>query len=316
MWCSAVRRPRASSSSSGPPGRPATPRRAPQRSSESGSSRASVAGISCSSSVQSTELAKSTDRAPPCNLIDSGVTLTTDVEVYGKVTAMHKPSDIRAGIRKGLPLALPTLAGGISFGVLAQPVMGSIAPVVMSIIVFSGAAQFAALTVLAAGGGALPAIAAAMLMNGRWLPMGLAMGPFLSGGRLKRSVQSLALVDASFALSSRGDGTYDRGVLIGATLPQAAAWTGGTLIGVLTGSFLTDPGALGLDAMFPAFFAVLLVGEARGGAALTAAALGAGLALLLMPLTPAGVPVVAAAGAALIGLRRQRAGARLAQVAS
>src|SRR4051812_49610371 len=66
---------------------------------------------------------------------------------------MHKPSDIRTGIRKGLPLVLPTLAIGISFGVLAQPVMGSIAPVVMSIAVFSGAAQFAALTVLTAGGG-------------------------------------------------------------------------------------------------------------------------------------------------------------------
>src|SRR5215218_10647078 len=152
---------------------------------------------------------------------------------------MHKATQIRAGIRAGLPLVLPTFAIGISFGVLAQPVMGSFAPVVMSLIVFSGAAQFAALTVLTAGGGALAAIVAGMLMNGRWLPMGLAIGPFLSGGRLRRSAQSLALVDASFALSRRDDGSYDRGVLIGATLPQAAAWTSGTLIGVLTGSALT-----------------------------------------------------------------------------
>ena len=56
-------------------------------------------------------------------------------------------------------------------------------------------------------------------------------------------------------------------MLIGATLPQGAAWVGGTLIGVLGGSLLGDPQALGLDAMFPAFFAVLLVGEARGRAA-------------------------------------------------
>src|SRR4051794_16949222 len=175
---------------------------------------------------------------------------------------MHKPSDIRTGIRKGGPLVLPTLAIGISFGVLAQPVMGSVAPVVMSIAVFSGAAQFAALTVLTAGGGALTAIAAGMLMNGRWLPMGLAMGPSLSGGRLKRSAQSLALVDASFALASRGDGTYDRGVLIGATLPQAAAWTGGPLIGVLTRPAPRRPGALGLGGVFPPVFAGL---PARGG---------------------------------------------------
>src|SRR3954454_561039 len=172
--------------------------------------------------------------------------------------------ELRDGIRTGLPLAAPTFLGGVSFGVLAQPVMGSVAPVVMSLIVFSGAAQFAALTVLTAGGGAIAAIAAGMLMNGRWLPMGLAVGPFLTGGPLKRTAQSLALVDASFALSSRGDGTYDRGVLIGATLPQAAAWVGGTLAGVLGGALISDPGSFGLDAMFPAFFVVLLVEEARG----------------------------------------------------
>ena len=63
-------------------------------------------------------------------------------------------------MRAGLPFVLPTFVLGISFGVLAQPVMGSVAPVVMSVFVFSGAAQFAALSVLAAGGGVAAAIAA------------------------------------------------------------------------------------------------------------------------------------------------------------
>src|SRR3954467_14245114 len=125
-----------------------------------------------------------------------------------------------SGLRAGLPLVAPTFAGGFSFGVLAQPVMGSIAPVLMSLTVFSGAAQFAALTVLTAGGGALAAITAAMLMNVRWLPMGLAVGPFLRGRPWRRALESQALVDASFALSRREDGTYDRGILIGATIPQ------------------------------------------------------------------------------------------------
>src|ERR1700754_1213496 len=102
--------------------------------------------------------------------------------------------DLRNGIRAGLPLVLPTLAGGISFGVLAQPVMGSIAPVVMSLIVCSGAAQFAALTVLVAGGGAAPAIAAGMLLNARWLPMGLALGPYFKGGPLRRALESWMIV--------------------------------------------------------------------------------------------------------------------------
>jgi 4-azaleucine resistance transporter AzlC len=225
------------------------------------------------------------------------------MKVYGKVLPMDRSSDLKTGIRAGLPLVLPTLAGGVTFGVLAQPVMGSIAPIVMSLIVFSGAAQFAALTVLTAGGGAAAAIAAGMMMNGRWLPMGLAVGPFLTGGPVKRAVQSVALVDASFALASRGDGTYDRGLMIGATLPQAAAWIGGTAIGVVSSTALGDPESLGLDAMFPAFFAVLLAGEARGKLPRTAAATGAVIALALMPFAPPGVPVLAAVAAAAIGLR-------------
>jgi 4-azaleucine resistance transporter AzlC len=212
-------------------------------------------------------------------------------------------SNLRDGVRAGLPLILPTLAGGIAFGVLAQPVMGSVAPVVMSLLVFSGAAQFASVTVLAAGGGALAAIAAGMLMNARWLPMGFAMGPFLSRRPVLRAAQSQALVDASFALSSRGDGTYDRGILFGATLPQFFAWSTGTLVGVLAGSALADPSSLGLDAIFPAFFLVLLWGEARGGESLTAALLGAAIALALMPFAPPGIPVLVASAAALIGLR-------------
>jgi len=216
-------------------------------------------------------------------------------------------SDIRDGVRAGLPLILPTFAGGIAFGVLAQPIMGSVAPVVMSLVVFSGAAQFAAVTVLAAGGGALAAIAAGMLMNARWLPMGFAMGPFLSRRPLIRAAQSQALVDASFALSSRGDGTYDRGILFGATLPQFFAWSTGTLAGVLLGDALADPSSFGLDAIFPAFFLVLLFGEARGREPLTAVLLGTAIALALMPFAPPGIPVLAASTAALIGLRRSAA---------
>src|SRR4051812_8182236 len=154
---------------------------------------------------------------------------------------MAHQSDIRAGLKTGLPLVLPTLAIGLSFGVLAQPVMGSIAPVLMSLAVFSGAAQFAALTVLTAGGGAVAAIAAGMLMNARWLPMGLAVGPFLKGSPLRRALESIGIVDASFALSSNGDGTYDRGVLIGASVPQGLAWVGGTAAGGGGGSPLGGP---------------------------------------------------------------------------
>jgi 4-azaleucine resistance transporter AzlC len=209
-----------------------------------------------------------------------------------------------AGIRAGLPFALATLVLGASFGVLAEPLMGPVAPIVMSIVVFAGSAQFAALSVLAAGGGAVPAIAAGLLMNARFLPMGLAFGPSLRGGPLTRALQGQAVVDASFAIGNRGDGRFDHRVVIGATLPQAVGWVGGTAIGVLGGALIAEPERYGLDAVFPAFYLALLFGEAHGRRALAAAALGAAIALALLPVAPPGVPVIAAAAAALIGLRR------------
>lgn len=219
---------------------------------------------------------------------------------------MDQTNDIPAGIRAGLPLVLPTLALGVSFGVLAKPVMGSVAPIVMSVIVFSGAAQFAALSVLAAGGGPFAAIVAGLLLNLRFLPMGFAVAPALRGRPLARAAQGQALVDASFAIASRRDGSFDREILLGATIPQAAAWIGGTAIGALAGSVLGDPRSIGLDGVFLAFYLSLLVGEVNDRRTLLAAGLGALITLALMPFAPPGVPVVAAALAALVGLRRSR----------
>ena len=217
---------------------------------------------------------------------------------------MPADSGIRAGVRAGLPLVLPTLLLGVSFGVLAKPVMGAAGPIVMSVLVFSGGAQFAALGVLQAGGAVGAAVAAGMLMNARWLPMGFAVAPSLRGGRPARALQAQAIVDASFAMSSRGDGTFDRGLLIGATIAQGSAWIAGTVIGVTGGDLLGDPARIGLDAVFPAFYLWLLAEEARSGRAVAVALAGAGIAVALMPVAPIGVPVIAASLAALVGLRR------------
>src|SRR5690606_4766195 len=95
---------------------------------------------------------------------------------------------LRTGFEAGIPIAVATGLIGISFGVLARPVMGTVAPIVMSALVFAGSAQFAALAVLAAGGGAWAAIAAGMLMNARFGPMGIALAPSLEGSALRRAL--------------------------------------------------------------------------------------------------------------------------------
>jgi 4-azaleucine resistance transporter AzlC len=211
---------------------------------------------------------------------------------------------IADGIKAGLPFVLPTLAIGMSFGVLAAPEMGAAAAIAMSFVVFAGAAQFASVGILAAGGGLASAVSAGLLVNSRFLPMGLAVAPALRGGPLRRAAESQAMVDASWALANRGDGTFDREIMIGATIPQAVCWWAGTAIGVLGGALLGDPEALGLDAIFPAFYLALLAEEMSDRAAVSSAVLGAAIALCLVPFAPPGIPVVAASAAALLGARK------------
>ena len=77
----------------------------------------------------------------------------------------------------------------------------------------------------------------------------------------------------------------------------------GSAVGVVAGDSLTDPATLGLDAAFPALFLALLAPLIRNGSRPAAAALlGAGIALLLTPFVPAGIPVIAATAASLVGL--------------
>ncbi len=208
-----------------------------------------------------------------------------------------------AGVRAGLPFALATLVLGISFGVLARSLgWGTLAPIVFSVIAFSGSAQFAVAAVLGAGGGAAAAILAAILLNARFGPMGVAVAPYLKGGPLRRALEGQAVVDSSWALASRGGGRFDREFMIGATIPQGVGWIAGTAVGVMGGDFIGDPERLGLDAIFPAFFLILLVEEIRDGRAVAVALIAAALALALVPFAPPGVPVIAACAVALLGL--------------
>ncbi|HJS94565.1 MAG TPA: AzlC family ABC transporter permease [Solirubrobacteraceae bacterium] len=206
-------------------------------------------------------------------------------------------------MRRGIPFGLAVFATAISFGVLARPVMGVVAPIVMSIVVFSGAAQLGSLAILTAGGGIGAAIAAGVLLNARYLAMGLALAPSLSGRVVSRAAFGMATVDASWAAASTGDGRFDPWYMVGVTVPQYVGWVVGTVIGVLVGSSLGNPSTLGLDALFPAFFVALLYEEARGRRKVVAAGGGAGIALVLTPFMPPGLPILVASLAAVVASR-------------
>jgi 4-azaleucine resistance transporter AzlC len=214
----------------------------------------------------------------------------------------------RGAFRHGLRLGVPFAAAGgivsVSFGVLAvQAGMSEVQAIAMSAIVYAGSAQFAAVSIAAAGGTLGAAIGAAALMNSRFLAMGAAFAPSLPGRAPARALQGQPVVDASWVLANLGDGRFDRHLLFGSSAIQYVTWVSGTAVGALAGGQL-DAHALGLDAIFPAFFLALLIPELRtrtgAGVALAAAI----VALALVDVAPAGVPVLAASLVALWGLRR------------
>ena len=197
------------------------------------------------------------------------------------------------------------LAFGLSYGVLARAAgMGISAPIVMSATTFAGSAQFAAASILGTGGTVAAAIVAAVLLNARYAPMSVAAGPGFAGSPPRRLVVSQLIVDESWALAARGGGRFDVPALLGAGAALYPVWVGGTAIGALAGEALGDPERLGMDAAFPALFLALLAGQVTSRRAGAAALVGGLIALALVPVAPAGIPIIVAAAACLIGLRR------------
>jgi 4-azaleucine resistance transporter AzlC len=217
--------------------------------------------------------------------------------------AIRQPrSEIVAGMRAVAPLAIAVVAFGASYGILARDAgMGIAAPIVMSLTTFAGSAQFAVASVLESGGAVAAAIIAAILLNLRYLAVGVSVAPSLRGGRLRRLAESQLAVDESWAIAQR-DGRVDRDRLVGAGLVLMSAWCAGTVAGVVGGGALGDPSDYGLDAMFPALFLALLVGQLNGPRTRAAALAGGVIALALTPLVPPGLPIVAAAAGAVIAL--------------
>jgi 4-azaleucine resistance transporter AzlC len=200
-------------------------------------------------------------------------------------------------------IALVCLADGVvgaSFGAIA--VSGGQAPwvpVAMSLLVFAGGAQFAALGVVLAGGSSIAAAIAGLLLNSRHLPFGFAVADVLGGRLPVRLLGTHVMVDESvaFAIAQR-DLPRRRAAFWTSGLLLFVVWNLGVLVGVLAGRLIGDPTALGLDAASPVVLLALVLPSLRDTATLRAAAAGAVIALVLTPVLPPGMPVALA----LLGL--------------
>jgi predicted branched-subunit amino acid permease len=176
----------------------------------------------------------------------------------------------------------------------------------MSLFVFTGASQVTAVSVVDSGGSELAAFGSAMLLAARNGVYGVALAPRLPGTLRRRLLAAQLVIDESTAMATAQEDPAEQVRifwLVG--LSVFVFWNTATLLGALGGSLIGDPLALGLDAMFPASFVVLLAAHLRSRDGKVVAALGALIATVLVPLTPAGVPLLAAAPACLVGLRHR-----------
>jgi 4-azaleucine resistance transporter AzlC len=212
----------------------------------------------------------------------------------------------RSPVSASILLGLAVGVFGVSFGVLARATGLSVAKTcAMSLLVFTGASQFAAIGIIGTGGSPATALGSALLLGARNGAYGLAMSPILRGSVGKRLVASQLVIDESTAMATAQPVRRDQVTAFWATgLAVFVFWNFGTLAGAIGGGAIGDPAKLGLDAAFPAGFIALAAPHLRRIEGRVAFALGAAIALVLVPLTPAGVPILAASLASLVGLRR------------
>lgn len=207
-------------------------------------------------------------------------------------------------VRQALVIAVAIGVFGVSFGVLAGATTVSWQMAcAMSLLVFGGGSQFAAIGVIAAGGTPAAAVAAGLLLNTRYVPFGLAMAPSLRGPLLTRMVAAQLVIDESSAMGLGQDDAQRRAQAFWITgIAVYVLWNAGTALGAVAGQALGDPKALGLDAAFPAGFLALLGPLLRTEPARRAALAGIVIAVALIPVAPPGVPILVAAVGAVAGL--------------
>ena len=185
-------------------------------------------------------------------------------------------------------------------------------PVALSVLVFAGGAQIAAVGVVIAGGSPVAAVLAGAVLNTRLLPYGFAVadvvGPVSPGATqvgavatvrrwLARLLGTHVITDESVAFTLRQDSAERRRSAFWACgVALFVLWNVSVLLGVALGSAMRDTNAFGLDATFPAVMLALALPTLTSRPTRLAAGTGAVIAVALTPVLPAGLPLLAALG--------------------
>jgi len=205
-----------------------------------------------------------------------------------------------------LGLAVGTF--GVTFGVLSVSAgVSGLQAVMMSLLMFTGASQFAAVGVLSTGGDPISALGAALLLAARNGAYALSMSRVMPSGRGSRLIAAQLIIDESAAMAEAQCNLKETREAFWITgLSVFLFWNLGTLVGVLVGGVVGNPLTWGLDAALPAGFLALLVPHLRDRNKRRAALIGAAVAAVGIPFLPAGLPVLLAALGAVVVTRIEK----------
>lgn len=199
-------------------------------------------------------------------------------------------------------------AYGLSFGAAAVTAgLSTLQACVLSLLLFTGASQFALVGVLGAGGSAVAAVASALLLGTRNTLYAVRLSSLVPQRGARRLVAAQLTIDESTGMATAAPRELAPTAFWATGASVYVLWNLATLLGAVGAAQLGDPGVLGLDAAVPAAFLALLWPQLRDRGRAGVALAGALIALVAVPLAPAGVPVLLAGLAVvplLVGRRR------------
>ncbi|WP_406206400.1 AzlC family ABC transporter permease [Kitasatospora sp. NBC_01560] len=211
----------------------------------------------------------------------------------------------RATLRDIALVCLADALVGASFGAIS--VSGGLplwVPIAMSVLVFAGGSQFAAVGVILSGGGALAAVVTGLVLNARLLPFGFTVADVLDGPWWRRLLGAQVLTDESVAFALlQPDRRRRRAAFWLCGIALFVVWNAAVVLGAVAGGFIGDTDAFGLDAAFPAVLLALVLPSLTDRGTRTAALAGAVVAVAATPFLPGGLPVLCALAGLLFAVR-------------
>jgi predicted branched-subunit amino acid permease len=204
------------------------------------------------------------------------------------------PDSRRAILRDALGIAIASGAYAISFGAISVASGLSVAQTsVLSLVMFTGASQFALVGVAGAGGSIWAGTAAAALLGSRNALYGLRLSAILGVRGWRRALASQFVIDETTAMAiARDDPRSARYAFWATGVALFVFWNTGTLIGALATQAISDPKVFGLDAAPPAAFLALLAPRLRAREPMAIALAAAVVAIAVLPFGPPGVPLL------------------------